>query len=515
MDKSSKKTNTVQSTALILMVLTVLSKVFGFVREMVLSYLYGANVVSDAYVVAMSVPIVLIGIFSNGITTSYIPMYSSILESSNKRRADRFTSNLVNVVFVIATLAIIFGQIFTTPLVKIFAFGFEGEALSLAVEFTRFSLFSIYALLISAVFRGYLNLHDEFVVPAVTGFILNVIIIASMILSKLISVHILGVGLFLANTLQYVIFIKPIKKAGYRHKKIFDLKSKHLRELLRISIPVMIGVAVMEVNNVADKFFASFLVTGAITNLNYAQKLSSFVSGIVIVSITTASYPEMSRYGSTGDLDGLKKSSTASIGLTNFLVFPAAIGLMALAHPIMDMLFGRGAITPADVNAMSGALFWYGPMLMAQGARDILNRSFYAIKDTKTPMIISSIMVVINIILDGLFLKPWGLSGLSAATSLATVIGMLMMYVVFRKEIGQFGFKALLINYIKVGFAAALMGIATHFVYAFLARQLPAVLALAGSMVVAVVVYAVLVLVLRVEEVDKALNLVKSKIGRK
>lgn len=515
MSQSNKKTSAVQSTALILMILTVLSKVFGFAREMVLSYFYGANVVSDAFVIALSVPIVLIGVVSNGITTSYIPMYSSILESKGRRRADRFTSNLVNVTFVIATLAIIFGEVFTTPLVKVFALGLEGEALGLAVEFTRFSLLSIYALVISAVFRGYLNMYDEFAIPAATGFILNIIIITSIILSKFTTVHILGIGLFLANTLQYVIFIRPMRKTGYQHKKIFDLKSVHLREMLQISIPVMIGVAVMEVNNVADKFFASFLATGAITNLNYAQRLASFVSGIVIVSITTASYPEMSRYGSTGDLDGLKKSTTASIGLANFLVFPAAVGLMALAHPIMDLLFGRGAITPADVTAMGGALFWYGPMLMAQGARDILNRSFYAIKDTKTPMIISSIMVAINIVLDGLFLKPWGLSGLSAATSLATVIGMLMMYLVFRKEIGQFGFKALLINYFKVGLAAALMGLVTHLVYGFLVQQIPGILALVGSMVVAVIVYAALVLILRVEEVDKAMNLVKSKMGRK
>lgn len=515
MDKPVKKTSAVQSTALILMVLTVLSKVFGFAREMVLSYFYGASTVSDAFVIAHSIPIVLIGVVSNGITTSYIPMYSSILEKKGKRRADRFTSNLVNVTFVIATLAIIFGEVFTTPLVKIFAFGLEGEALQLAVEFTRFSLLSIYALVISAVFRGYLNLHDEFVVPAATGFILNIIIISSIVLSKSTTVHILGLGLFLANTLQYVIFIKPMRKTGFKNKKIFDLKSVHLREMLRISIPVMIGVAVMELNNVADKFFASFLATGAITNLNYAQRLAGFVSGIVIVSITTASYPEMSRYGSTGDIDGLKKSTVSSIGLANFLVFPASVGLMALAQPIMDLLFGRGAITPQDVVAMSAALFCYGPMLMAQGARDVLNRSFYAIKDTKTPMVVSSIMVAINIILDGVLLKPLGLHGLAAATSLATIAGMLMMYVIFRKKIGQFGFKALLMNYIKVGLASVLMGFSTHFVYGFLLNRVHGILALVGSMLIAVIVYAVLVLFLKVEEVNKAFDLIKSKVGRK
>lgn len=497
------------------MIITVLSKVGGFLREIVLAHFYGASNISDAYIVATSIPTMVIGLIANGITTSYIPVYSGILNEKGKATADRYTSNLANIVLLFATILVILGEIFTVPMVKIFASGFTGETLELAVMFTRWSLFSMYAIGLSSIYRGYLNVNGEYVIPSSTGFLLNVILISSIVLSAHKHVVILAVGLFLANTLQYVIFVPKMRQLRYRHDKVLDFKDEHIRELVWVAAPVMLSVAVQEINVLVDRTMASRIVVGGISALNYSNKLIGFVTGIVIVSITTAIYPVMSKQAAAEDYQGLKKTTNEAISMTNLLVIPAMVGLMVLAKPIIAILFGRGEFDQTAIDLTSGALFWYAPILVGYGMRDIINRAFYSFKDMKTPMYNSMVMVVINIILNIILSAIMGIRGLAFATSIASTLGCVSIIYLFRRKMGPFGAKKLLISSLKIIFSALAMGAVAYYAFNLLLAGRSETLRLMVSIILAAATYGILIILLKVDEVKALKDMLAGRLSRK
>ncbi len=502
-----------RSTAVVLMIITVVSKIVGLLREIVLAHFYGTTNVSDAYVVATSIPVMVMGLIANGITTSFIPVYSGILNSKGKAAADRYTSNLANIVLIFATITVIIGEIFTVPLVKIFAQGFTGETLDLAVRLTRWSLLSVYAIGLSAIYRGYLNVNGEYVIPTSTGFLLNVILISSIVLSGRRSTVILGIGLFLANTLQYIIFIPRMRELNYRHSKVLDWKDEHIQELIAVSLPVMFSVAIQEINVLIDRTIASGVVVGGISALNYANKMIGFVTGIVIVSITTAIYPVMSKMASQGDRQGLRGTVTEAISMTNLLVIPSTVGLMVLAKPIITIVFARGEFDATAVELTSSALFFYAPVLIGYGIRDICNRAFYSLKDMRTPMYNAIVMVLINVVLDIVLARVMGIGGLALATSIASTYGCLSIMISFRRKIGPYSLKKLTISFVKITVAAAVMGAVAWFGFYELSARLGNTMGLAASIVAAAGTYGILLLVLRVDEGKALIGMLRRRLS--
>ena len=159
-----------EKTAFILMMITILSKVFGFVRDITLSYFYGTTNISDAYLISQTIPTAIFGFIGAGITTGYIPMYTSIEKMKGSEEGNRYTNNLIHILIVLCTVIVVFGFIFTEPLVKLFASGFEGETLQMAVRFTKINLVGIYFTGLISVFTGFLQFKGNYVVPALIGF---------------------------------------------------------------------------------------------------------------------------------------------------------------------------------------------------------------------------------------------------------------------------------------------------------------------------------------------------------
>lgn len=505
-----------RKTALLIMLITIISKIFGFARELTLAYFYGASNISDAYLVSITIPSVIFGFIAAGLVAGYIPMYSKITQEDGELLANKFTSNLVNILILLCSIMIVLGLLFTEQIVKVFAVGFTGETLGLAVNFTKISLLAIYFTGLITIFSGFLQIKGNYIIPALIGFPLNICIILSIVISPFTNTLVLAIGFVVASLSQLLLLIPFVQKLNYKHKFYINIKDKYIKNMAYVTLPIIIGLSVNQINVVIDRTLASQIAVGGISALNYAFKLNGFVQGLFVTSITVVLYPIIARMAVKNDLSGLKNSLAEAITGVNLLVIPATVGFMMFATPIVSLLFSRGAF---DVNALemtSYALFFYSIGMIGYGLRDVLTRAFYSLHDTKTPVINATIGVILNITLNVILSKYMGIGGLALATSIAAIFTTGLLFISLRKKIGALGIKEISISFMKILLASLIMAVIAKVSFSYLlyysfSQNLSLLLAIAiGTMSYFIIIYF-----MRIEEVDAITRAVKDRLGLK
>jgi len=504
-----------KKTAILLMLLTIFSKIFGFGRDIILSYFYGATNISDAYLISVTIPSVIFAFVGIGISTGYIPMYSRIVQKYGENEGNIYTNNLVNLLIVISTFIVIFSLLFTNPIVKIFASGFEGETLRLAIQFTQISIVGIYFTGIIYVFNGFLQVQGNYTIPALIGLPLNFFLILFIFVSTNTNINFLAIGSVVATGSQLALLIPFINKYGFRYKFTLNLNNKHVRSMVYMSLPVIIGASANQINILVDRTIASRIAMGGISALNYANKLNLFIQGIFVISITTALFPMISKMVAENNMKGLKQSISEAIGGINMLVIPTTVGAMIFAQPVVSLLFGRGAFDTVAISMTSNALFFYSIGMIGFGLREVLSRAFYSMQDTKTPMINAAIGMGLNIVLNVILSKPLGIGGLALATSIAAIFTTGLMFMSLRKKIGPFGLKEISISFLKILFASLVMGAIAKLSFNYLTANIFSQnLSLIISIGIGALAYFVVIYFMKIDDVDVIVKAVKKKLTR-
>ena len=503
-----------------LMVVTMLSKILGFAREIVLGYFYGTSAYSDVYIISMNIPLVVFAAIGTAIITTFIPLYHEALEDGGEKRALKFSNNIVSIVAILSLILAIFGYIFAEPVVKLFAMNFTGEKLTLTIQFVRIMMVGIVFIGLSNIMTAYLQIQGNFTIPGMIGFPNNIVIIASIILSAVTkNINILAIGGLLGMVSQFAFQVPFAIKKGYKFKPVIDFKDRYLKKMLWLVLPVFIGVAVNQVNTMIDRSLASGLGDGVITALNNANRLNGFVMGLFIATLGAVIYPTLSKLSTENNKEKFAESVATSVNCVNLLVLPASVGAIVLATPVVRILFQRGAFNERSTTLTATALVFYSVGMVGFGLRDILGKVFYSLKDTKTPMINGMITVVLNIILNIALVKVMRHGGLALATSLSAIICILLLFGSLKKKIGYYGQDKIKSTFFKSLIASLVMGVVTYFVYKFFNGMLglgfiPEVISLGVSVGAGVIAYAVLVKVFKVEEIDMLIDMVKKKIKR-
>jgi murein biosynthesis integral membrane protein MurJ len=505
-----------------LMLATIIAKVLGFGRELVLAAVYGASMYSDAYLTAMNIPVVLFTIIGTTLGTVLIPMYFEVNNDLGEKKALNFTNNVFNIVVIICIVISVIGAIFTPQIVKIFAVGFEGETLRLAIYFTRVMILGLAFLGMSYIMMAYLQVKENFIIPGFMSVPYNILIIISIIVSVKISPYLLPWGTLIGLSLQFLFQLPFAIKKGYRYKLYIDVKDEHLKRMLWLIAPVLIGVAVNQINTIVDRTIASTLVEGSISALNYATKLNQFVMGMFIVSISSVVYPMLSKLSSENNKEQFNKSIITSVNTVTLLVIPISIGAIILANPIVKLLFQRGEFDVRATQMTAVALIFYSIGMIGYGLRDILGKVFYSLQDTRTPMINGVIAMVLNITLNILFVKYTNmqLAGLAFATSISALFTIALLFISLRRKIGSFGGKSIALGMIKSLISGIIMAVVTLFAYNTIANILGSgfikeVITLALSVGIGAIVYGTSIIILKVDEVNIILEKVKGKLNRK
>lgn len=502
-----------------LMIATILAKVLGFGRELVLASSYGASMYSDAYLTAMNIPLVIFTIIGTTLGTVLIPMYFEVNSELGEKKALNFTNNIFNIVIVICILLAILGLIFTEPLVKIFAMGFEGQTLKIAIDFTRITIIGIVFTGLSYVMTSYLQINNNFTVPGLVSVPKNVIIITSIMLSVMYNPYIMIWGTLLGIATEFLFQLPFAIKSGYKYQPYINVKDKYIKKMLWLIGPVLIGVAVNQINTMVDRTLASTLVEGSISALNYANKLNGFVMALFITSVGAVIYPMLSKLSSEENKEKFTSSVVKSINSVILLVIPISIGAIVLATPIVKFLFQRGEFDARATNMTTIALIMYSIGMVAFGLRDILGKVFYALQDTKTPMINGVIAMSMNIVLNIILVRDLELAGLALATSISAIVCIFLLFGGLKKKIGYFGQDKIIKTTIKSIVSAIVMGIVTYFAYNIISKSLGLVfikeaISLIVSVGIGAITYGILVAVLKVEEINIIIDMVKKKLNK-
>lgn len=506
-------------TTIIIMMATIISKVLGFTREVVLAANYGTSIYSDAYLISITIPTVMFVGISSALGNTYIPFFYKIKEQNNENKAIEFTNNLTNIVIIICIFLSIVFVFDAKNIVNLFAVGFEGEVFNLAIKFTRILIPGIIFTGITNILIRYLNVNDSFIIPSLISVPYSIIIIISIFLSSKINIYILVYGTLLGIISQFVFQILFAYKKGYKYRLHIDIKDENIKELVKLTIPVFLGISVNQINTLVDRTIASTLVEGSISSLNYANKLNGFVMGIFVSSIVTVIYPMLSSLSAKNDIKSFKKSVQKSVNSILIIVFPIAIGAMALSTPIVKLLFQRGSFDLRATQMTSIALFYYSIGMIGFGLRDVLSRVFYSLQDTKTPMINGAMAMILNIILNLILVKNMAHAGLALSTSISELVGTGLLFYSLRKKIGSFSGRNIVSVMVKVSISSIIMGVVVKSFYNFINSIIGSgfifeAIGLGSSIIIGAFVYLGLIFILKIEEVNIFIYMIKTKIKK-
>lgn len=497
--------NKIVKSATLLTILNLLSKVLGFIRDILIASNYGTTYKTDAYNMAITIPNIVFGIIGIGITTTFIPIFSDILKKQSKEKMFEFANNIMTIVSIISMFLGIIAFIFSEQLVKIIAPNFTGEIYSLTVTLTQISVVNIVFMSLVAGFNAILQTLDDFRATAYMSILINIPIIIYILFVNNLSIIGLTIITVLGNSLQLLIQIPYLYKYGYKYKININLKEKKLYDIVKLLIPVIIGTGVAQINDIVDKMLGSYLPIGSISSLNLAQRINSIIHSVFIATIITIVYPRMSKYINE-NINEFKKIISKTIIYILIIIVPTVLIMIILSKEIISIVFERGQFDSRSVNMTSTALIFYSVGTIFYGIRDVLNRAFYSLQDTKSPMKNSIIGVFCNSISNILLVKILGIGGLALGTSISAIVTSLLLINNMEKKIGKTFNKQFYDSIFKIVLISSIIGLE------LLIMKYLGINNLIILLTVSMITYLLLILILNIDEISELKQLYKKKV---
>ena len=514
----SKKTKT---TALVLMLIILTSKITGFFRDIVLAQTFGAGEITDAYLTALNIPVVLFDGISAALGTTFIPIYFKIKSSKGQEKVNKFTSNILNIVIIISLIFVLLGVIFAPYIVKIFAVGFKGDVFDLTVNYSKILIFSMVFIAINGLVSSYLVASGNVYISGAITIPFNIFVIIAIIFASVTESYVMVYGTLIAYIAQLLFQLPLLIKKGYKHRLTVNLRDENIRQILFLVIPVFIGSYINQINAVVNRTLASTLDSGSITALNYANKLNMFAVGVIAVAISTIMYPILSKLASEGNKKLFKINISKSINMIVIIMLPIMVVMTTFSTEIVKVLFEEGSFNSHDTYLTSTALFFYSIGILSYGLKELLAKSFYSLQDTKTPVRNATISVVINIVFSIILVNIMGIGGLALASSISATVTTMLLLISLRKKIGKIGFSYILKTFIKGAIASIvmyiIMRIAYNYIFIYGSRfALESRKFIAFNCFISVILgmstYLIVVLALKVKEVKEIFDAILFKL---
>lgn len=406
--------------------LTALSRVAGFVRDILMTAVLGAGMVADCFVVAFKLPNFFRRLFAEGaFNAAFIPLFTERLEKSpDRKEAIRFAEDTFAVLLTVLLIFVAVVQAIMPAFLYVLAYGFvdQPEKFDLAVTLTRLTFPYLLFISLVSLLGGMLNSLNRFAAVAATPILLNLTLIGSLLfLTPYFPTggHALALGVSIGGLLQFIWLVLALRHEGITLKLRRPRLTPGVKRMLILMAPVAIGAGAVQVNLLIDVLIASFLPDGSVSYLFYADRLNQLPIGIVGIAISTALLPLLSRQVAAGDETAAVSSLNRAMEIGLFLTIPAAVALLVIPGPVIATLFERGAFTARDTAATAAALAAYAAGLPAYVLVKALGTPYFARQDTKTPVIFSVISLVVNTILSLILMQYFAHVGLAMATAIA------------------------------------------------------------------------------------------------
>ncbi len=444
---------------------TLLSRILGFVRDMIIARFFGATGLSDSFFVAFRIPNLLRELFAEGsMSSALVP----VLTEYRTKEGEREAGGLVRITFTFIVIFIgslcIAGIFFAPIIVSVIAPGFieDTEKFKITVLLTRVMFPFLLFVSISALTMGALNTKKVFFVPAIASAWFNVTVIVMIIIlyshfrEPVVAV---AVGVTVGGMVQFISQLPTFYKNKYSLRPDFNFSHPGLKRMGILILPATLGLAVTQLNIFISTILASFLPSGSIAYLYYSMRLIHFPVGVFGVAMGMAVLPALSEFASRNEFNNLKEEFSFSLRLLFSITVPSMVGLIALREPIVNLLFQRGEFDYIATRGTSLAILFYSLGIWAMVGVKVLTSTFYSMQDTRTPVKVAIISVLANIVMSIILMRPLLHGGLALATTIASSLNFLLLIFFLRKKLSGIGLMKITNSFIKTVSASIVMGV--------------------------------------------------------
>lgn len=478
--------------------INVLGRLFGFLREITLSYYYGSSAVSDAYILSQIIPGTLFQFVGIGLSTCYIPIYYSILKNNGHKQANEFTDNIFSITTLFSIILIVIVWVFAPYIIYMFSSGLDKNTFNLTVQFTKIGIISLLFSTCVYVSNSFLNANNDFVTAAIAALPYSITIIVAIIFGKAYNIYLMSLISACASLVQAFFVYPNFKKLHGRLRFRLTRHDKNIKSFLTLLIPTVFTVMISQLQVIADKNIASYLATGAITSLTYANELIMIPQGVFSQTINNMYFPLLNKAIVEDNFKDLAKYLRNSVMLNVFLLMPCIVGLICLAKPVIKILFCRGAFDDIAAAQTTNALIGYTFGLIGIAMQDLFARVYYAMQEMSIPVSISAGSLALNIVLNIILSIKFGIIGISLATSIASLMSSSVLGFMLLKRFNNIFDKIFVTQIIKIASSSLIMGIVCALMCHVMAYlKINIYLSTLSAIITSVIVYETLTYLLR------------------
>lgn len=505
-------------TAAIMMILIFISRVLGFVRLRAAGEIFGRTAETDAFNAAFVLPDLMYFLLVSGaLSSAFIPVFTSYLATDREKEGWVVASTFLTITTLLLVIITILGTIFSPVLAPLVAYQFVGEQRALLIHLMRIMFPAVFFTALSGLTAGLLNSYRHFIAPVVGPIWYNIAItLGAYLLGPYIGITGMAIGTIFGSVGSFLIQLVVLLK--YRHRFHYEFRLNHpgIKRILQLMGPALIGLSVTQLNQIINQNLASALPEGSITALQLANRVMQFPLGIFAMAISQVYFPTMSMQVAQGLIDDFRETFSKGLRMILFITMPAAAGLIILRVPVVRLLFETGEFGPSDTQATAYALLFYSLGLVAHSGIQIITRIYYSLQDTKTPVKVGLLSVVVNTTVCLLLLRLTDMKhgALALGYSVSGTINFFLYLILLRRRLGRINGTRIAQTVIKSGIACVIMGIAVMAVgnmisplidVASMRGRAIEVAILAGT---GVAVYGICGLILRMEELQELLSII-------
>lgn len=470
MTETTSHKRQILKSASIISVITIGSRILGYVRDQRLTLLLGTTGIADSFVLAYRIPNVLRRLVGEGsMTASFIPVFTDYMRNRTSEETWTFANRLFWTFCLILSALTVLGVIFSPLIVRLFSMFGKNQVQVEAIYFNRLMFPYILFIGMAALAMAILNCFHIFGLPAATPILLNIsfIVFSVAIVWRHFSspAAALAVGVVVGGIFQFFLQVPQLVRRGMSFQFDVSFADPGVRRVARLMVPGFIGIGIAQINLLVDTIFANAKVMpeGSLISLYVADRVTELVLGGYAIAVATAILPMMSHQASAGDFEGMKKTFLFSLRIVSFITVPAAVGLVILREPIVQVLFQHGNFVAESTRLTARALLYYSMGLPAFAAVKLIVPAFYSTQDTRTPVRVALATLVANIALNLVFLFYFfgklKNGGPALASALAGYFNVFILFVIFRLRFGRLGTRDVAASLIKIAICASIMGI--------------------------------------------------------
>jgi putative peptidoglycan lipid II flippase len=449
--------------ALIIALATLVGRGLGLARDAVVSAFFGATAATDAFNLAYKLPYLLVVIAAAALTATFVPLFSYRLATGRKEEAWKLSVNIGNIISLILVVLTVVLIVVAPWLMALIGRGFKDRTIvsEKVVPLFRIMMLGFTFQGLTGLLIGMLNSLKRFALAAFAPALgTGVTLVITIALAKSMGITALAIGTAVGWTVGLLVLFPGLRGQGIHYRFSIDWRDPTVREVGGMVWPILLGAAVGAVGMFAAQILGTMLEEGAVTSLNIADKLFQLPLGLFVAGITVPIFPLLSEQVAARAPERVKATLDFALRLMGFILVPATVGLVLLRYPLIGLLFEHGKFTSADTARTAWAFLFEVVGLYAYAGRDTVTRVFYAHHDTRTPIKIGMVTVVVSIGLSYLLMQSMGVGGLALGTTLALGLNLLVLALLLRRKIGAIGFRRIGRSMLRILAVSAAMGAA-------------------------------------------------------